>query len=258
MERLTQPIVGPPLARQRNVILAVLLGLTAVGWVVFLTHAAEDGGMQGMGGVDLSMGGSASLFLMMWVAMMAAMMFPSAAPMILMYARTQRGRSLATTLFAGSYFALWAAFGVLAFAIAVGVEQLVEGWPLVARHWARGGGALVVLAGVHQLTPLKDLCLTKCRNPLSFLMHSWRGGLEGAVRMGLQHGAYCAGCCWLLFLALIPLGMMNVAAMLVVAAVVFVEKTLPWGRGAGRLAAVALVVYGGVVIVRPELLPTVA
>jgi predicted metal-binding membrane protein len=255
------PAVGPPLVRQRNVILAALLVLAAVGWVVFIRQATNDGGMEhGMmdHGPDLSMDGSASLFLSMWVAMMVAMMFPAAAPMILMYARMERRNPANTVLFTGSYIALWFAFGALAFALAVGAEELVEGSSFAARNWGRAGGALLVAAGLYQVSPLKDFCLRQCRNPLSFLMHAWHGGGTGAVRMGLHHGLYCAGCCWLLFLALVPLGVMNAAAMLVVAAIVFAEKALPWAREVTRLAAVGLVVYGLLVVVRPELLPTVA
>jgi predicted metal-binding membrane protein len=94
---------------------------------------------------------------------------------------------------------------------------------------ARIGGAVLVAAGLYQLSPLKDLCLSQCRTPVGFIMTSWRDGILGALRMGLRHGAYCLGCCWLLFAILFPLGMMNIAAMAAVTALVFAEKTLPWG-----------------------------
>ena len=94
---------------------------------------------------------------------------------------------------------------------------------------ARIGGAVITLAGIYQLTPLKDLCLSKCRTPITFIMTSWRDGAVGALRMGLLHGAYCLGCCWLLFVILFPLGIMNIAAMAVITLIVFAEKTLPWG-----------------------------
>ena len=125
-------------------------------------------------------------------------------------------------------------------------------------NWGRAGGMLLVLAGVYQLTPLKEVCLRHCRTPLSFLMHHWRDGRGGAVRMGLAHGLYCMGCCWLLFLILIPLGVMNVAAAVVVALVVFAEKAVPHGRGIGLLAAVVMIVFGVAVAAHPSLLPTVA
>ena len=115
-----------------------------------------------------------------------------------------------------------------------------------------------MLAGVYQLSPLKDICLRHCRTPLAFVMTKWRDGRRGAVRMGLLHGVYCVGCCWLLFLILVPLGVMNVAAMLAVATVVFAEKVLPGGRGIGLVAAAAMFVGGVLVVAKPSLLPTVA
>lgn len=261
MEQLrAEPTVGPPLARQRAVVLGVLLTLAAAGWMAVL--ALHDRNVMGAGMdasvPDLTMGRSAPLFLTMWLAMMVAMMFPAAAPMIVVYARTQRGRPGNTAWFTAAYLSLWVVFGLAAFAIGVGAEAVIErtGWG--ADRWARAGGVLLVLAGAYQLSPLKDYCLAKCRSPLSFLLHEWRPGARGALQMGLRHGLVCLGCCWLLFLVLVPLGVMNIAAMLVVAAVVFAEKALPWGRGAARVAAAGLVAYGLVVLVHPAWLPTVA
>jgi predicted metal-binding membrane protein len=116
----------------------------------------------------------------------------------------------------------------------------------------------LVLAGVYQVTPFKDICLRHCRSPLSFVMTRWRNGRSGAVRMGLLHGLYCVGCCWLLFLILIPLGVTNVAAMVAVAALVFSEKVLPHGRGIGIMASAVLIGCGIAVAIHPSLLPTVA
>jgi predicted metal-binding membrane protein len=124
------------------------------------------------------------------------------------------------------------------------------------QHAARVGGLAIALAGLYQLSPLKDVCLTKCRTPLSFIINSWRDGYVGAFRMGLAHGVYCLGCCWLLFVILFPLGMTNVAAMALITLLIFAEKSLPIGRTVGRVAAVALVAYGLLVVVMPELLPT--
>lgn len=255
--------VPPVVARQRNIILVVLLGLAAAGWVIFIDQARTPMGEHAMGdamavGPDLTMGRTAPLFFAMWVAMMVAMMFPAAAPMVVMYGRMQRNKPAALALFTGSYIALWFAFGALAFLLGALVETEVSRSMWVAENWARIGGGLIVLAGVYQLTPLKDVCLSHCRTPLSFVMTHWRDGNTGAVRMGLVHGLYCVGCCWLLFLILVPIGVMNIAAMIAVAAVVFAEKVLPWGRGFGRLAAAGLVAYGLAVVLRPELLPTVA
>jgi predicted metal-binding membrane protein len=206
---------------------------------------------------DLTMG-SASLFLGMWAAMMVAMMFPAAAPMISMYARTQRSRrSGATSLFVGSYLSLWIAFGALALVSAALIERWADASPWVADNWGRLGGALIVVAGLYQLSPLKDVCLSKCRSPMSFILSSWRQGRRGAIVMGFHHGIVCMGCCWMLFLILVPIGVMNVGAMLILTAVVFWEKALPGGRVAQRLTAAVLVVYGAAVIAKPNLLPTV-
>jgi signal transduction histidine kinase len=115
---------------------------------------------------------------------------------------------------------------------------------------------VLVAAGIYQLTPLKDLCLSKCRTPINFIMTSWRDGTAGALRMGLLHGAYCLGCCWLLFVILFPLGIMNIGAMVAVTLIILAEKTLPWPRLAPYTAAFALLLYGASVIVSPQLLPT--
>lgn len=257
------PAGSVPLARERGVLLAVLLLLAVAGWMVILSQVAQDhhsvGRMEMDGhtvGPDLTMG-SAPLFFLMWVAMMVAMMFPSAAPMILVFAKSQKGKHNGSiALFVAAYLALWVSFGAVAFALGAGVEAVAERSFWVARNWARAGGVLVVAAGLYQLSPLKRRCLAKCRSPLSFLLQRWRSGWTGALGMGLEHGVYCLGCCWLLFLVLVPLGVMNLAAMLTVTFVVFAEKALPWGRAAGHVAAAALVLYGLAVVVWPALLPT--
>jgi predicted metal-binding membrane protein len=261
VERLSRPIqhVPPLLRRQRDLILVTLLGLAAAGWVVVLTEARQPMEMDQelMAVPDLTMGRSWGLFYSMWVAMMVAMMFPAAAPMVLMYARMQRGKPDSIVLFVGSYLALWVAFGALAFGLSVLVEVQASRSEWLGMNWARAGGLLILLAGLYQLTPLKDMCLRHCRTPLFFVMSHWRDGRVGALRMGLTHGLFCMGCCWMLFLVLVPLGVMNVAAMIAVTIVVFAEKLMPWGRGFGRVASAALIVYGGLVILRPGLLPTV-
>jgi predicted metal-binding membrane protein len=258
-----------PLARPRAVILGALLVLAAVGWGLVIWQAGNDSSMStssmhgdGEMGLDLTMGMAAPLFLATWVAMMVAMMFPAAAPMILLFDRVERGKREAgrsyvpTMYFVGAYLAIWTVFGVLAFALAGGVERLATDADWITGQWARIGGVLLIAAGLYQLTPLKDVCLSKCQSPMSFLMTSWRDGKVGAVQMGLLHGGYCVGCCWLLFVILLPSGVMNVAAMIVIALLVFGEKTLPLGHRLARVAALVLVVYGAVVILVPDALPT--
>lgn len=247
-----------PLPGERNLILASLLLLAGGAWALLAWQwAMADDDMMG-----LTMGMGAPLFLAIWVAMMVAMMFPTAAPMILVFARVhagkrQRGQPFVPTwIFVSSYLVVWTAFGALAYAVAVGAERLAEQSMWLMENAARFGGGVLVLAGLYQLSPLKYTCLSKCRTPLDFIMGSWREGYSGSFRMGLEHGAYCLGCCWLLFVILFPLGVMNVAAMAVITFLVFAEKSLPLGRQAGWLAAAALVVYGALVVFLPDALPT--
>jgi predicted metal-binding membrane protein len=207
------------------------------------------------------MGMTIPLFLVAWVAMMVAMMFPTAAPMIMMFAtvstgKKQRGQTFVPTwIFVASYLLVWIAFGALAYGVAVGVDVLSRQSMWLMSNAPRVGGILLLSAGLYQLSPLKNLCLAKCRSPLSFILTSWRDGPAGAVRMGLKHGAYCLGCCWLLFAILFPLGIMNIAAMVALTLLIFAEKSWPIGTLIGRLAGAALIGYGAVVFVVPHALP---
>lgn len=248
-----------PLPRERNLILASLLILATAAWALLAWQSALADGEQ----LGLTMGMGAPVFLAIWMAMMVAMMFPTAAPMILMFARVhagkrQRGQSFVPTwVFVSSYLVVWTLFGVLAYAAAVGAEALTSQSMGLMENAARFGGGVLVLAGLYQLSPLKRSCLSKCRTPLDFILSSWRDGYGGAFRMGLEHGVYCLGCCWLLFVILFPLGVMNVAAMAVITLLIFAEKSLPMGRHIGRAAAVALIAYGALVVLVPAALPTV-
>lgn len=247
-----------PLVRERNMIIAVLAVLSAAAWAV-LVWQADVVEMASMGP---TMGMTASLFLALWVAMMVAMMFPTAAPMILLFARVQAQRrsrgeaSIATSVFVGAYLLVWVAAGVAAFVAALAAEWLARVAGISAATGARIGGAVLIAAGLYQLTPLKLSCLRQCQSPLSFVMRSWRPGTAGALRMGIEHGVYCLGCCWLLFVILFPLGMMNVGAMAVITLFIFAEKTFPVGRGAIWAGAGILILYGLAVLVSPGLLPT--
>ena len=121
---------------------------------------------------------------------------------------------------------------------------------------ARIGGVVLALAGLYQLSPLKRACLSKCQTPLGFILGSWRDGYAGSFRMGLEHGAYCLGCCWLLFVILFPLGVMNIGAMVAITLLIFAEKSLPRGAQIAHVAALALVAYGALVVSVPDALPT--
>jgi predicted metal-binding membrane protein len=244
------------LSRQRLGLLGLLLSLAAVAWVFVIWRA----GRMDADDMSLTMGMDVVLFLTVWVAMMMAMMFPASAPMILAFdhiqaSRRTSGTAVPTALFVASYLAVWGAVGVLAYVVARVADSLASDSMFLMDNAGRFGGALLVAAGIYQLTPLKNVCLSKCRTPASFIMTSWRDGPNGAVRMGLQHAVYCTGCCWLLFAVLFPLGMMNLAVLALVTAVIFAEKTLPVGAVLARAVAVVLIVYGAAVLISPDLLP---
>ncbi len=243
---------------QRDVILALLLALAAVAWALL---AWQNMGAD-MDMASPTMGMRAPMFLAIWIVMMVAMMFPTAAPMILMFHKVQAGKRLrgegfvATWVFVAAYMLIWTLSGAAAYAGALAAEEIAARASLSPAGAARIGGAIIIAAGLYQLTPLKDLCLSKCRTPIGFIMTSWRDGVAGALRMGLLHGAYCLGCCWLLFLILFPLGLMNLAAMTAITLVVFAEKSMRKGRPIARVTAAALVTYGAVVLAAPQVLPT--
>jgi len=178
--------------------------------------------------------------------MTAAMMFPSIAPMVLMHRNIQAGRRArgeeaaagTTALFVAGYLALWGASGLLAYA-ALRVGRSVDGGLLA---WHRGGrwasAGLLAAAALYELTPVKAACLTRCRSPLGFLIGSWREGRIGAVSMGVRHGAWCLGCCWLLMVGLFALGAMSIAWMVVISVLIAAEKLLPW-RTVGMVGVAA-------------------
>ena len=248
-----------PMQGQRNLILASLLVLAAAAWLLLAWQSLADDGEMAMG---LTMGMAAPLFMAMWVAMMVAMMFPASAPMILMFARVHAGKRergqpfVPTWVFVTSYMVIWTLTGAVAYGVAVGSEELAKQWLWLMDNAARIGGGVLVLAGVYQLSPLKRSCLSKCRTPLDFILGSWRDGYVGSFRMGLEHGAYCLGCCWLLFVILFPLGVMNVGAMVAITLLIFAEKSLSRGGQIAQAAAVALVTYGALVVFVPDALPT--
>jgi predicted metal-binding membrane protein len=243
------------LRRQRNVVLASLLVLAGVCWLVVFRQA---GVTQGMG---LTMGLTLPIFLLAWVAMMIAMMFPTAAPMIVMFATVAAGKQqraqpfVPTWVFVSAYLTVWVGFGVVAYAAAAVLSALAMQSTWLMGNAPRLAGAVLLVGGVYQLSPLKSLCLTKCRSPLSFLLTSWRDGYGGAYVMGLKHGAYCLGCCWLLFAILFPLGVMNIAAMVGLTLLIFAEKSLASGSAIANVAGVALVAYGTFVLATAHGLP---
>lgn len=192
------------------------------------------------------------LFAMWWI-MMVAMMLPSAGPMILLFASvSQHGKAqgrpyVPAAAFAATYLALWGAFSLGAASLQWWIESRIE--PVMADGLSsrRAAAALLVAAGAYQLTPLKDACLRTCRSPLQFILTRWRPGWRGALAMGIEHGAYCVGCCWLLMGLLFVGGVMNLWWVVGIAVYVLLEKALPGGPWLGRALGVLLVAAGALV-----------
>jgi predicted metal-binding membrane protein len=244
--------LGPAFAaaRTRLALVGLLFALAAVGWWW------TAGQMQ-----DMDMGpwtelGTFAWFIGVWVVMMAAMMFPSVAPTVALYSKLTRRRSLAQPLcFTSGYLLVWSTVGAAAFVVATIGSRLfgdVLAWDR-AGQWV-AGVTLIVAAG-YELTPLKEVCLGKCRSPLGFLLGAWREGLSGALQMGARHGAWCVGCCWALMASLFALGVMSLAWMAFIAGVIAIEKLLPWRRAVTWGTAAVLLTLGVLVLFAPDLIP---
>ena len=225
----------------------VLLGAGLAAWILSVQRMR---GMDAGPGTDL---GGLGWFLGIWVTMTAAMMLPSAAPMVLAYVHFSRSRRAGA--FVVGYLMVWTLYGLAAYVVYRLVEGAAVGW----LDWQREGpyvaGAAIAAAGLYQLTPLKEACLRRCRGPLGSLVRGWREGRVGALRMGAEHGLVCVGCCWGLMLALFALGVMSLFWTAVVAAAIFAEKVLPHGPRVARVLALALVVLGALVAFTPGQVP---
>ena len=242
---MSQPAAQPALARRET---AFLLIAAAAAWVATVALA------RGMAGMTGTMGLALVAFVPAWTLMMAAMMLPSVTPVATLYARTVRGNRAARIagLVAG-YLAVWAVAGLPAYGLARFAGWLAGGHPRGAQAAAV---AVFALCGAYQLSPFKDRCLAHCRSPLGLFMHygSYRGRLRD-LRVGVHHGGYCLGCCWALMLILVAVGVMNVLAMVGLAALVLTEKTWSRGPAAGRAAGVAALGLAVAVIWLPGLAP---
>ena len=229
----------------------------------------EAGSDMAMGGSDAAGGGSdmmtvmapmawtpgyAVLMFFMWWIMMVAMMLPSASPMILLFARfnrTQRDKGASyvpTGVFALGYLLVWAAFSQVAVTVQWGLERGGLLSSMMASTSVTLGAVLLIAAGVYQLTPLKYACLKHCRSPLFFISHHWRPGEWGALRMGLEHGAFCTGCCWFLMALLFYGGIMNLFWIIGLALFVLLEKVAPAGHWVGWVMGVGLIAWGGALL----------
>jgi predicted metal-binding membrane protein len=249
--------VQRPRARLAGSVLASLLGLTVVAWLLTRERML---GMDAGPGTDP---GALGFYVISWVVMMGAMMFPSIAPTVLTFSYIQRRRrdrgalagAVSSWVFVAGYILTWTAFGLLAYGLYVGVRSL----SIPELSWHRGGrylaGGVLIGAALYQLTPMKDSCLRRCRAPLDFVLTHWREGTAGALRMGAEHGAWCGGCCWGLMASLFALGVMSLTWMLAIAGLIAVEKLLPRKDLANRLVAVTLLVLGLAVAFAPRDVP---
>jgi predicted metal-binding membrane protein len=269
MISISKNTIGPEVATDlleaaiRRDRLVVIAGLALVitlawGWLIFgADRMAPEAapGMPDMPGMAAMVPPAAwglsysGLMAFMWWTMMVAMMLPGAAPTLLLFARVNRKERdnsrpyVPTGAFAAGYLVVWGGFSLLATGLQWWFEQLGLLTLMTATSmWL--GGAILIGAGAWQLTPIKSICLQHCRSPLTFLSHRWRPGRMGAFRMGLEHGAYCLGCCWFLMGLLFFGGVMNLYWIIGLASFVLLEKTVPSGNWIGRVAGLALAGWG--------------
>jgi predicted metal-binding membrane protein len=246
-----------PLSVQRSVILGLLLLLAGAAWALLVwQRAAAD---MGMPMASPTMGMRGPLFLATWVVMMVAMMFPAAAPMALTFhglravTRPLENAFVSTWVFVSAYLLVWTIAGLAAYAALLTARYAFTRVTLSTTVTNQLGGASIVVAGIYQLTPLKEFCLSKCREPIRFIAS--RDETATAFGIGLLHGLYCVGCCWLLFVILFPFGM-GVISMIAVTLIILAERrTLSWSQPISHVAGLALVLSGVLVIVTHQLLP---
>ena len=223
-------------------LIAVLLLLAAASWVFTSTQ------LSGMDMGRWTDPGPLGFFVVTWVVMLAAMMFPSVSPMVVAYDRIQQHRRKtgryapagSTAVFVAGYLISWTIFGLVAYSLYMAVASLAPGLfgsDQGGRYLAAG---VVLMAAVYQVTPAKNVSLMKCRTPMDFVLHRLRTGYRGALVMGVEHGAWCVACCWALMVALFALGVMSIGWMALIGAFIAGEKMLPWRRLANRSVAVAL------------------
>jgi predicted metal-binding membrane protein len=240
------------LRRERVVVLLALAGVTAIAWgYLFTARRDMDMSSSAMSDMpDMAMPFDAPWVFAMWWVMMLGMMLPSAAPMILTFDALQRRRcergepNVPTILFVAGYLIVWGGFSLAATAAQAALRQGALLTPMLALASPVVGGALFILAGTYQFTPLKYACLRQCRSPFAFVLNHWHDGWNGALRMGAGHGLYCLGCCWILMALLFAVGVMNLLWVAAIAVFVFAEKLLPFGVWVGRAGGCAMAAFG--------------
>lgn len=239
------------LKHDRLIVVLGIVGVSALAWAYLLYLSQGTSGMAMEQAMPQMQGWEAfdvTATFTMWVVMMVAMMLPSTTPAVLLFTRIERekkqSRSHAAVLFVSGYLAVWAGFSVGATLAQWGLHTAVALSPTMAITSPVVGGAVLVVAGLFQWTPLKHACLTHCRSPQGFFMTEWREGAPGALFMGLKHGSYCVGCCWLLMGLIFVAGMMNLAWVAIIAAFVLAEKVAPARPWISRVAGMLLAGWG--------------
>ncbi len=244
------------LKRDRAIVAVGLSGVTAIAWIYMFNMAggmvSVDQGTRLFGSPHMHAWNPVNLVLLfsMWAVMMIAMMIPSESPIVLMFTainrerRRQRQPFVSTGAFLLGYLAAWTMFSALVTLTQWGLHAATLLSRTMVLNSSSLGGALLFVAGIFQWTRLKYACLSRCRSPLGFLMTEWREGTSGAFIMGLKHGAYCIGCCWLLMGLMFVAGVMNLLWMVIITVFVFLEKVVPGGFWISRIAGLLLIVWG--------------
>lgn len=253
------------LSKQEKIIIVALIFLSVIAWIITIQHSQSMGTHASM---EMQMPMriehqsiilEGSLFLVMWTVMMVAMMFPAVVPMVLIFSNVQAKRKasdrgfIPTWLFVAGYLLVWALFGVLAYLVDLLIGHMGMSFPKLETYTPLIIGAVLIAAGFYQLTPLKNVCLTHCRSPLHFIIHRWREGHLGSLIMGIDHGAYCLGCCWGLMVVLFVLGVMNLSWMGILAAVIFIEKISKHGVIISKFVGGFLILLGFLIAVQPRI-----
>lgn len=235
-------LATPPI-RDRVLLWGGIVVITALAWIYLI--------VMPMGGQSWLI--DATLMFLMWAVMMVAMMLPSAAPMLATYARiaTPREgyRAYHVWMFAAGYFVVWTGFSLAATVLQYALQSVA----IVSnglQTTSLAGGIILVAAGIYQITPLKNVCLKRCRSPIGFFMTNWRDGARGAFAMGLEDGAFCTGCCWMLMALLFVAGVMNLAWVAAISVLVLLEKAAPFGWAIARASGIAMIAAGLLLAIR--------
>lgn len=238
----TEDFAASVLRRDRAILICAGVAISALAWAYMLRPAAH---VHSGGAAEFAAASA------MWTLMMVAMMLPSVSPYVLAFAavhrqrRNENGPYVPAGIFLGGYFFIWTAFSVIAAAAQVALQRAALLSPMLNASSAVFAGGLLMAAGIYQWTPLKNSCLRHCRSPLGFLLGEWRTGARGAFRMGVEHGIFCLGCCWLLMALPFAAGVMNLLWMAALTVFILIEKAVPGGQWMGRIAGFALAVWGG-------------